>query len=190
MGTDIHPYVEVKTRAGRWRSAPVQVPNERNYVAFAILANVRNGFGFAGVPTHEPLIPISEPKGLPPDTSICNTQGDCDDFDVWLGDHSHSYVTLAELKSYDLNQSLAQNGVVSGAERDRVRAGHAPNDWCGAKHPMGPEDEYMKWSRPLKEAAWLIPEWIQRLEQFKKDNYMDRDSTADERIRVVFGFDS
>ena len=34
---------------------------------FAALADVRNGYGFAGVPTHEAIKPISEARGLPED---------------------------------------------------------------------------------------------------------------------------
>jgi hypothetical protein len=41
----------------------------RNYDVFAILANVRNGRGFAGVVTGGGFNPIAMPRGLPPDVS-------------------------------------------------------------------------------------------------------------------------
>lgn len=69
MGTDIHMVVQVKNKSGDWELvSPSEVPGAddyesshssnqwygpRNYDAFAILANVRNGFGFAGCETGE-----------------------------------------------------------------------------------------------------------------------------------------
>jgi hypothetical protein len=188
MGTDIHPYVEIKSTKG-WQRAFVSIPRYRSYVSFAILANVRNGFGFAGVPTHETLIPISAPRGLPTDTSIKNDDSN-DDFKIWLGDHNFSWVTLAELKAYNLDQPLLRQGVVSGAERAKVEAGGVPSAWCGAKSPMTKEDEHMQWSEPLRDAAGLVVEWIARLEQYKSDRYLDHRADIDNCIRVVFGFDS
>lgn len=43
--------------------------HSRNYNVFAILANVRNGYGFAGVDTGDALVPICEPRGIPGDLS-------------------------------------------------------------------------------------------------------------------------
>lgn len=43
--------------------------HDRNYDVFGILADVRNGRGFAGSDTGDGFIPISLPKGLPPDLS-------------------------------------------------------------------------------------------------------------------------
>jgi hypothetical protein len=42
---------------------------ERNYDLFAILADVRNGRGFAGVDTGDGFIPIAQPRGLPKNLS-------------------------------------------------------------------------------------------------------------------------
>lgn len=59
---------------------------ERNYLLFSILANVRNYW--------DKLKPISEPKGIPEDAS--------DDTKKWLeeADHSFSYLTLEELEKF------------------------------------------------------------------------------------------
>ena len=188
MGTDVHPYVEVRLKTGQWKRAYVSLSRDRNYTTFAIIANVRNGFGFAGVPTHETLIPIALPRGLPPDTSI--RDNDTEDYrdpeHVWLGDHSVSWLTLAELKSYDLDQVITETGVVSGANRELVKAGKVPLSWCGAKHPMTPDDEQMEWQRPLRKSAYLLAEWIKQLEDFTLGGIKYKD----EDIRVVFGFDS
>ncbi len=85
--------------------------DNRSYMVFAVLAGVRNGFGFAGVPTHEPLKPIAEPRGLPGDR---DRTGEGDGEDDWdYGDHSYSWVTVEELLSYDWEYRLPVVGVFS-----------------------------------------------------------------------------
>jgi len=154
MGCDIHLYVEVK-RKGKWESAdewkdvPIDEREDgktkevdydkrfyhaRNYNLFSILANVRNGHGFAGVKTGEGFVPICEPKGLPADvTKLVKA-----DSDSWNGDgHSHSWLTVAELMAYDWTQSTKLSGWLNAAEfyewtnfgsRER---GESPEGWCG-----------------------------------------------------------
>ncbi len=66
----------------------------RNYNEFAILANVRNGRGFAGIKTGEGFNPIADPKGLPKDVS----DDVASDSRAYGSDgHSHSWLTLKEL---------------------------------------------------------------------------------------------
>ena len=60
MGCDIHIITEIK-KDGKWQYVP-EIPESldgRNYNAFAVLANVRNYFGYKGI----------EPKGFPEDIS-------------------------------------------------------------------------------------------------------------------------
>ena len=128
MGTDIHLYVERKTATGWERVRPVPRPcpecegsgrfgrgacyecggegkttkeyRDRNYSLFAILADVRNDYG---------LIPIAKPRGLPDDTSIHDTDdGHSAPGHVWLGEHSFSHATLAELLAYDYREVVDQ----------------------------------------------------------------------------------
>lgn len=118
MGCDIHFYVERKVD-GKWLSADRWTPNEyandegeppfcveyhdhfytgRNYSLFGILANVRNGVGFAGCDTGDGFKPIAMPKDLPSDVSP-EVKAESD---RWGCDgHSHSWFTLAELRAYD-----------------------------------------------------------------------------------------
>lgn len=121
MGTDIHVCVEVR-EWGQWRA--VTEPNawydeeandeaehsltgwlwsDRCYDLFAVLASVRNRFGFAGSDRGERVVPISEPRGLPYDVS-----GRISEESNRLGDdvHSRSWVTLRELLGYDWDQSV------------------------------------------------------------------------------------
>lgn len=127
MGCDIHLYVEKKingvwtsqdkwhtySRAG-WNYATIEYADrfysERNYDLFAILANVRNGYGFAFTKTGGGLTPIALPKGVPSDVSLEVLR----DIEEWSGDgHSHSYFTLKELLEYDWTKVTNKEGYVS-----------------------------------------------------------------------------
>lgn len=129
MGCDIHSVAQVFKNNG-WRTVLQDVAGDnRSYDTFAILANVRNGYGFAGCDTGDGYEPICEPKGFPnnfllrPDDetvhlfqSYTPTEG----FDrvkngedkkaylkeaqnkteIWMGDHSFSWHTLTDIKAY------------------------------------------------------------------------------------------
>lgn len=70
---------------------------ERNYNLFAVLANVRNGYGFAGTPTGYGFEPIVLPRGIPKDASPEYKQKVA----YWNGGgHSHSWLTLRELQEF------------------------------------------------------------------------------------------
>lgn len=160
MGCDIHLYVEVR-KNNKWKPAdswltygkeyghfeddgdeskrPV-VPyddeyyNGRNYKLFAMLANVRNGVGFAGIDTGNAVNPISEPKGLPEDVSDVIEK--CSEY--WGSDgHSHSYLTVKELMEYDWTQTATYRGTVSAWEYVKWSSwgkerGLGPESYCGS----------------------------------------------------------
>lgn len=131
MGCDIHLAVEVRDGSGWQRAEPFE-PNpyarfvdepaevrqrwyhDRNYRLFAMLADVRNGRGTAGVDTGDRLIPIDEPRGLPDDVS----KEVYEDSAKWGVDgHSHSHFTLAE---------VARRGLVGNRERQPGLGGSSP----------------------------------------------------------------
>src|SRR5678815_3673304 len=143
MGCDIH--LRVQKRVGSdWVFVEDQIPDKysdkghtrpdvwysgRNYDLFGILAGVRNGRGFAGCDTGDGFIPIAEPRGLPEEFSseyvdrVDQEDGDYD-YQFWFGDHSHSWLTLAELLNYDWYQSTRSRGWVNGPqfeEWDRLK---------------------------------------------------------------------
>lgn len=153
MGCDIHCYAEVK-RGNRWvkvgkvftntwyrpekkvekwekwnKPKTDQPYDNRNYDLYGILANVRNGRGFAGCDMGDGFIPIDMPRGLPSDVSdkvkkISDGWG-CDG-------HSHSYFTLEELLKYNWTQIVKQRGVVSEEEyRKWKEKGGEPESYCG-----------------------------------------------------------
>jgi hypothetical protein len=100
MGCDIHLVVE-KRVSGEWKHVDdVDVYEGRNYNLFGILANVRNGtWG-------DSFKPISEPRGVPDSGYEGSAKGD-------VGDHSFSWFTLAELRSYDWTQKIHRRGAVN-----------------------------------------------------------------------------
>src|SRR5215831_1419725 len=84
MGCDIHIVIQRQEANGRWHEVAYQtrgwqknwtpqanIPiapenfRSRNYDLFAILADVRNGFGFAGVPTGDGWPSLAPDRGLP-----------------------------------------------------------------------------------------------------------------------------
>lgn len=149
MGCDIHPYIEQRIN-GKWtllRKQPTRhgrkfdLPSiyDRNYNVFAILADVRNGHGFAGVKTSEGFKPIHAPRGLPDDLSDeLNRDYPEDDEDApWLGDHSFSWLGFREIFDYDYSQITTLCGVVSAQEffdwdwSDYSRE-RGPKSWSGA----------------------------------------------------------
>jgi hypothetical protein len=116
LGTDISVYIEREVTDGanstkkKWISLDEwiydpsideeRVPYgkrywiERNYLLFAILADVRNRYN---------IQPISQPKGLPEDVSPeVKKQSDDENGDA----HTRSWLTLKELLEYDWQQKF------------------------------------------------------------------------------------
>ena len=110
----------------------------RNYDLFAILAGVRNGLGFGGCDTGDPVEAIAEDRGLPADMSaalekIVNRKGGGGEREGWLGDHSFSHITLWELMRHDWRTEKTNRGFVDLAQyRKCLAAGKSrPEDYCG-----------------------------------------------------------
>ncbi|MGI9405256.1 MAG: hypothetical protein ACR2O4_02700 [Hyphomicrobiaceae bacterium] len=150
MGCDIHFHVE-RRHDGQWISCDqweevtdgdyrglyslvrsrTDFYDDRNYDLFAILANVRNGFGTAGLDTGDGFNVIAKPKGLPADMSpeVFETA----DWEVdHMGCHSASWLTLAEILAFDWDQTTVKRGFVNGAEyeewvRSRRKKGQGPS---------------------------------------------------------------
>ena len=124
MGCDIHFYVEKKQADGSWKihgsfnreedddgdwisQTDECLYSDRSYDLFAILADVRNGRGFAGIKTGEGFNPISDPRGIPNDAS----HEYCEIVEQWGCDgHSHSYHTLRQLLDFDWTQTTTCQG--------------------------------------------------------------------------------
>lgn len=114
------PYEEsVDVHLERWPDDPPFMTahpyQSRHYTVFALLGNVRNGHGFAGVDTGDPIPPISDCRGVPGDA-------DPETLKLLSNEHSATWVTLAELDAYDYDQGKVNCGVVSGETYDVMRA--------------------------------------------------------------------
>ncbi len=140
MGTDIHYQFQARAEdvaVARGDQTPVKNPDKwvdicdnwdgnRHYLLFAVLADVRNGFGFAGSYRHEPLRPIVEDqRGYPDDLDV--------DHDLhWLGDHSHHWLLGSELMAWTkLDRSLVFGGIISREEFDKWDGKTPPVCYCG-----------------------------------------------------------
>ncbi len=152
MGCDIHFYVEKRVDgkwlpADKWEHDPddenpkrLRTPwrerfyDGRNYSTFSILANVRNGRGFAGIKTGDGFNFISEPKGIPEDACPEYKQ-ECEAYGS--DGHSHSFLTVAEIMAFDWTQTSTIEGELDGEtfekwERWGRNQGENPATWCGS----------------------------------------------------------
>jgi hypothetical protein len=157
MGTDIHMRLEVR-RDGEWHAYPMDgarrdiwhksdgtshdfgpIITARNYDVFAILGNVRNGTGFAGVITGSGFPYLSDSRGLPADIAKDHEQDpryiededEDDGYGYMFGDHSFSWVTLDEVLAYDWDGSTKKRGCVSVSEFMTWEAKGRPDSWSG-----------------------------------------------------------
>lgn len=204
MGTDIHSLGQVKTYANWWKTRLVRVANDdRNYDSFAILADVRNGSGFAGIVTGEGWPVIAPPRGLPPQSEFQKTtEHHFDNF--WMGDHTHSWLLLSEMKEF-LEKTLKPMryksiGVVSRDVFIDLKEGKlkSPESWCGAvgdgsttidESEWTPDSTALfvrtSWYSEGTTSAWYFTRVVEELEWLRQ-----RYGVGDEDVRFIFGFDS
>lgn len=164
--------------------------HRRNYNMFAQLAGVRNGVGFAGIKTGEGFVPISAPRGFP--DGFTPPEGDGE----WLGDHSFSWLTLAELLAYDGEQRTVNEGVIDKAVWEKWdRKGSPPfysGDVWGGGTQIVSDDVAREGSKPFthvrvrwgvtyREAGGIF--WSHFVPALQKLG-------APENVRIIFGFDS
>lgn len=142
MGCDVHMAAEVCGPSGKWSAVGLrenegrlddyQAPGAvygggRNYSLFAILADVRNGHGFAGVRTGEGFVPISAPRGAPPDASEAVLRW----VDEWGPDgHDLSWHALRQLDEYDWTRSTTLTGLCELSEWARFKLLGRPSSWA------------------------------------------------------------
>ena len=239
MGTDIHSIAQVK-RDGEWVTVAVGVAGDsRSYNTFAMLANVRNGTGFAGVRTSTGFPVIHEPRGLPDDLErdedhgviVDKTQLVCawdwdgkeqpidsaearrvsyleDDGCLWLGDHSFSWCTLAELRTFIENVAKKTQTYLCGiVTREEYIAhettGKPYKSWCGGL--SGPGDDIAGRIGVAYEEGGLPDfythvqtSWPVNAAEHSMLNEIEaaltlvatRTGTRPEDLRFVYGFDS
>lgn len=142
MGTDIHYVFQKKIQDSKsqesWETLNLDYgfhKNEttgdyedgeyyigRHYLLFAVIAGVRNGYGFAGSYRHEPLIPIAQRRGLPDGVrDECDRPNVPDDSDTTeyceLGDHSFTWLLGSEILNwFKLERNITMKGILNKKE--------------------------------------------------------------------------
>lgn len=100
----------------------------RNYNLFSILADVRNGYGFAGIITGGRFNVIKEPQGLPDDVSNLVKN----DYEEWGCDaHSASYLTLNDLLKFNWLQGNWHQGYIALTDYEEFKMNGKPDQWSG-----------------------------------------------------------
>lgn len=194
MGTDIHPIVEVKVDETWTRVLyEPEAIHSRNYDLFALLANVRNGIGFAGIKMGEGWKPLSDPRGLPSDMNPYN------DYD--LGDHSFSYATLKELiEFFNIEQISRKYGVISILQYKSYIKGTRPSNYSGGiigQNIITINEQYIEgiidYGRNVD--IYIQVSWLEKstnaVNHFINEVIPWMESLGEpENVRLVFGFDS
>lgn len=205
MGCDIHTVWQAR-RNGKWEDVKSNYKENRHYLLFSWLANVRNGFGFAGISTYDPIIPIAQPRGLPADFETEDdrhpTRIECvpdwrlqywDAADkahpsIWIGYHSHSWLTADEILAADCPTIIQRTGVVSLEWFKKWDGKTPPEEWSGGIGGKGivvspaqriaPDTTHVQieWDGP-SELGYFVDE-VKRMKEIHGE------------VRVVFGFDS
>jgi len=170
----------------------------RNYVLFAFLANVRNGYGVAGCDTGDVITPIAMPRGIPEDASDYYKEH-CEKY----LEHTPSWLTLDELKNAKWDQKICKRGVLSEDEYKQYLEEGSPQTWCGGI--SGPnvicltEKEYrgLKTKDPEKR-YYIQVEWYPVLKDYCEEFYKETIPSLEkllewdyvQDVRIVFYFDS
>lgn len=206
MGTDIHGVWQKRTQTG-WQDIPSKYKQERHYSLFAVLADVRNGYGFAGIRTGEFVKPIAEPRGLPSDFEVvddfhpitdvtCTSrEWELDDMSVWMGDHSFSWLTGSEMLAWTESAPVVvKTGILEREVYDRWDGESTPDGWCG-----GISGRDVITVRDSEEEKRRQPNWTHIECEWDSDLKQDLAYFFDEvarlvsdhgEIRFVFGFDN
>lgn len=183
-------YVEAGKVRDQWYS-------DRHYVVFALLGNVRNGHGFAGVYTHEPIVPLSDCAGFPDDMTAESLAW----MDARGGDHSDTWVLLRDVLKYDYDQPLRRGGVVTLREYDTYLRRGELEEWSGdvsgrsvkfvseelakemvKRKDFGDGHTYVRirWAVPLGRA---VENFIERMKMLAV-------TVGEHECRLIFNFDS
>lgn len=186
MGTDIHGVWQKKTIQG-WENIESAYQQSRHYQLFAVLAGIRNGTGFAGVPTGQVITPISNPRGLPVDFQLNRTG--------YMGDHSYSWLSGEEMLHWFATAPIViKTGVIDRQTYETWDKISRPSSYCGdiwGKFVVKINDNevekniqpnwthiFCTWEAPLKEELKYFFDEVDRLMKLHGE------------IRFVFGFDS
>lgn len=212
MGTDIHGVFQKKAADGSWQDVESNYEQDRHYQLFAALADVRNGYGFAGVKTGESIPSIAARRGLPADFLLIDDAHpviqldfidarrrkyaeEDNDHAVWMGDHSHSWLSGDEmLEWYKRAPLVLRTGILDRAVYEAWDKVGNPASWCGGI--SGPAIIQIDDTEAAKVAVpgWthIRCEWTQNLIEELDYFFIEIKRLVElhGEIRFVFGFDS
>lgn len=197
MGCDIHSKIEVKQN-GQWQVNTEKVyadwreentelvetpPDMRNYDWFGLIANVRNGRGFAGVRTGEGFDTIVDPRGVPDDA----TEDWKNEVEQWDSDfHSHSWLKLSDIDSYDWSKETQKQGVIPIELYKELRGtNNTPKSWCGGVSGANVVTLSMEQANELLGTGQLdteVHEWMEAPKQVT----IDSENMSQYKIYVIY----
>lgn len=205
MGCDIHAIWQAK-KDGKWVDIESTWKQDRHYFLFSWLADVRNGFGFAGIPTYAPVKPIAQPRGLPNDFECDDDRHYCsveaidpsrrewleegEKPNVWMGDHSHSYLSADEILSAQRPDGAWATGIVTRKFFENWDGKTTPESWSGgisgpdihvAESPVEVDDKTTHVRIFFKRGSGELDYFVDEVKRLKE---------LHEEVRIVFGFDS
>lgn len=191
MGTDIHMLAQARNNnTDKWEEVAFDYDGNRHYLLFSVLADVRNGYGFAGVSTYTPVEPISKPRGYPADIKV----GDKDVINGrWMGYEYHSWLDTKEILEYfSTERKITRTGVITLEEYHKWDRVSQPEFWSG--DVMGKDLVTL----PMEDVDNGLPcthvriHWDSYIND-ECDYFIDAVRKLDreyEETRLVFGFDS
>jgi len=196
MGCDIHTYVEIRDKHGRWQAVEPDEPGRRtwawdfesrSYFCWAMLADVRN---------YDDIRPIAEARGLPDDLSyeVKEAAKRAED-----DAHSHSWFTLQELLAFDFDALVTLKGKVTLEEFKQYLKFGKPESVSGsggheisnagmqrlALEGQSPDDRKayctkIAWPETYRSNCRPLLAFLERLQK----------EGPPERVRLVFWFDN
>ncbi|MFW6145425.1 MAG: hypothetical protein ACOC4Y_01370 [bacterium] len=173
MGCDIHCYIEYKTeKSDMWWNFGGRINPGRDYLIFALLANVRN---------YDRFEPILYPKGLPEDIGFITR----DDAQLFVSDWTPDEEGCCARESAE---RWVRAGVSEYTDDRKVSITHPDwhsHSWCTAAEL---EKVFQKGEQILRKEhgvrAFDLPEWYMVLEILKKFEAWGY------QVRMVFWFDN
>lgn len=215
MGTDIHTIWQAKVN-NKWHDVPHNYSEDRHYLLFSFLADIRNGYGFAGVPTYKPINIVADPRGYPEDFEVHGedqhwTHFEClsplakecwgrwDDemynkeyTEQWMGEHTHSWLIAREILAMP-DEKVIRSGIVAMEEYRKLSFDEAPTNYCAGI--SGPNVVLAEGSIDITSLTTHVRIiWEESI--FEQINYfldevrrLATEYGAD-NVRIVFGFDS
>ena len=187
MGCDIHAMIEVQKPLYENSNTQVWINAgdpliDRDYTLFSVIGNVRNYDNI-------PYIGEDRFSSFLNENSMYDNITPCEEFKAlienWDEDgHSHSYVTLKEMKDYDTNQryNCSRIVLVNGEEEGAIIATCAYTNCKDKTSTVGTIPVFGEF--PNGKQRWI--KLIERIEKVGKIY----DVTDPEKIRLVFFFDN